>query len=61
MYEWQTQSKNYRQMGKVFDSYFGSDKCYNEINSKHFKRKYNGKPTKRYLKLLNQINRIEPF
>ena len=61
MYECQTHSKNYRQMGRVFGSYFGIDKCYDEIYSKHFKKFYKGKPTKRYLKLLNQINRVERF
>ncbi len=56
MYESQTHSKNWRQMGKVFGSYFESDKCYDEIYSKHFKKYYNGKPTKRYLKLMQKIN-----
>ena len=59
MYESQTHSKNYRQMGKVFGSYFEYDRCYDEIYSKHFKKYYNGKPTKRYLKLAQKINNIE--
>ena len=46
-------------MGKVFGSYFESDKCYDEIYSKHFKKHYNGKPTKRYLKLMRKINSVE--
>jgi len=61
MYECQKQSKNWRQLGKAFGSYFESEKCYDEIYSKHFKKYYNGKPTKRYLRLLNQINKEEDF
>ena len=61
MYECQTYSKNWRQMGKVFGAYFEAEECYEEIYSKHFKKSYNGKPTKRYLRLLNQINKEEGF
>jgi len=32
-----------------------------ELYSKHFKTHYNGKPTKRYLKLLKQINKNVRF
>jgi len=56
MYESQTHSKTWRQMGKVFSSYFESDKCYEEIYGKNFKKFYNGKPTKRYIKLMHKIN-----
>jgi hypothetical protein len=54
MYEKQTYSHNNRWLGKQFDKLFGSEKAYEQIYSKHFKKLYNGKPTKRYLKLLKQ-------
>lgn len=57
MYESQTRSKFYRGLDKTFGSYFELDRVYDELYSKHFKKFYNGKPTKRYLKLLNQINK----
>ena len=34
---------------------------YEELYSKHFKTHYNGKPTKRYLKLMKQINKNVRF
>ncbi|HEV8515975.1 MAG TPA: hypothetical protein VGQ59_21995 [Cyclobacteriaceae bacterium] len=55
MYEKQTQSHYSRNLGKQFDRFFGSDKAYELIYSKHFKKKYGGKFTKRYLKLLRRI------
>ena len=61
MYESQTKSKSWRLMDKVYGSYFKLDELYEELYSKHFKTHYNGKPTKRYLKLLEQINRAERF
>ena len=54
MYEKQTQSYNNRWLCRQFDKLHGSDKAYEQIYSKHFKKRYNGKPTKRYLKLLKQ-------
>ncbi len=46
-------------MDKVYGSYFKLDKLYEELYSKHFKTHYNGKPTRRYLKIMQQINKIE--
>ncbi len=54
MYEKQTYSHNNRWLGKQFDKLFNSEKAYEQIYSKYFKKQYNGKPTKRYLKLLKQ-------
>jgi hypothetical protein len=48
-------------MDKVYGSYFRLDRLYEELYSKHFKTHYNGRPTKRYLKLMEQINRAEHF
>ncbi|APZ46314.1 hypothetical protein BW723_08390 [Polaribacter reichenbachii] len=59
MYSSQTRSKYYRSLEKVYGAYFESDNHYSELYSKHFKKYYNGKPTKKYLKLLEQINKAE--
>ena len=59
MYSSQTQSKYYRSLDKVYGAYFKSDSYYSELYSKHFKKYYNGKPTKKYLKLLELINKAE--
>jgi len=48
-------------MNRVYGSYFELDNLYEELYSKHFKTHYNGKPTKRYLKLLKQINKNVRF
>lgn len=37
------------------------DKYYEELHSKYFKTHYNGKPTKRYLKLMQKIKMAERF
>jgi len=55
MYESQTRSKQWRGWEKSFGSYFEEEECYNEIYSKHFKKYYRGKPTKRYAKLMSKI------
>ncbi|MGB5821441.1 MAG: hypothetical protein WBG90_18300 [Saonia sp.] len=59
MYECQTQTKKWREMEKVYGCYFDSDKCYTQLYKKHFKKFYNGKPTKKYLKLMRQIKKVE--
>lgn len=56
-YESQTRNKKWRHLDNVYGPYFDLDRCYMEIYSKHFKTHYNGKPTKRYFKLLEKINR----
>ena len=55
-YEKQTYSSNYRSMDIAFRYYHMMDKIYSEIYSKYFKKTYNGKPTKRYTKLLEQLD-----
>lgn len=59
MYETQTQSKKYRQLDKTFGAYFKSNNLYNELNSKNFKKTYAGKPTKKYLRIMEQIQKAE--
>ncbi|HEX8676477.1 MAG TPA: hypothetical protein VF700_04610 [Segetibacter sp.] len=55
MYEKQTFSKNSRQQSKLWAKAFCADDVLELISRKHFKAYYAGKPTKRYLRLLKQI------
>ena len=59
MYETQTQSKFYRTLEKTLGPYFQVDEVYDQLNKKHFKKQYAGNPTKKYLKLTQQIQRAE--
>jgi hypothetical protein len=59
MYESQTKGKSYRNFDKTFGVYFKLDQLYEQIFSKHFKKVYAGKPTKRYLRIMEQIQRLE--
>jgi len=59
MYEKQTQSKKYRQLDKTLGAYFKSDNLYSELYKKNFKMTYAGKPTKRYLRIMEQIQKAE--
>lgn len=61
MYSTQIQTKKWREFEKVYGSFFDSEKYFEELHKKHFKTHYNGKPTKRYLKLLEKINEIDNF
>jgi len=64
MYESQTRSKYSRFLYAHFGAYFKLDELYSELYSKNFKKFYNGKPTKRYLKIMQKINqaeRVEPM
>jgi hypothetical protein len=59
MYEKQTQSKKSRYLDKTIGAYFKSDQLYEQLYKKNFKKQYAGKPTKKYLKLTQQIQRAE--
>lgn len=59
MYSKQTSSKKWRQIERVYGSYFDCEKYYEQLYKKHFKKFYNGKPTKRYLKLMSEIAQAE--
>ena len=59
MYESQTKSKRWRQWDRLYGGYFELDRLYQQLYSKHFKTHYNGKPTRRYLKLMRKINEGE--
>ncbi|WP_298949377.1 hypothetical protein [uncultured Polaribacter sp.] len=58
MYAKQTQSKRGRWIEQIYGPYFDSEKLYAELYSKHFKTHYKGKPTKRYLRLMQKINSL---
>lgn len=55
MYEKQIKSKKYRQLDKTLGAYFRTDQLFEQLHKKHFKKQYAGKPTKKYLKLTQQI------
>ncbi len=55
MYERQTQSKKSRKLDKILGLYFQTDHLFEQLYKKHFKKHYAGKPTKKYLKLTQQI------
>lgn len=59
MYESQTQSKNYRQLDKTLGAFFKSDNLYSELYKKHFKKWYAGKPTKKYLRIMEEIKKVK--
>jgi hypothetical protein len=59
MYDCQTKSKYYRKLNKILGPYFKIDQLYEQLYSRHFKKYYSGKPTKRYLRILNQIENIK--
>jgi hypothetical protein len=63
LYETQTQSKKYRALEKTLGVYFKSDELYSELYKKNFKKTYAGKPTKKYLRIIEQIQKAEsiPF
>jgi len=59
MYETQTQSKRYRQLDKTFGAHFKAEDLYLQLCQKHFKRTYSGKPTKKFLRIMEQIQKAE--
>jgi len=59
MYECQTQSKKIRSWNDTLGAYFKQDQHLEQLYKKHFKKTYAGKPTKRYLRLMEQIRKAE--
>ncbi len=59
MYDCQTQSKKYRDIGKTYGAYFKAARLYEQLYKKHFKKTYAGKPTKKYLQIMKQIQKAE--
>ena len=59
MYESQTHSKANRKLFRLYEKAFGSDRLYEQLSRKHFRTHYAGKPTKRFLKLMQKIREGE--
>ncbi|RMA56649.1 hypothetical protein [Ulvibacter antarcticus] len=59
MYGCQTESKKWRAMNKYLSPYFETDRLYQELYSKNFKKYYAGKPTKKYVHIMKQIQKAE--
>lgn len=59
MYDCQTQSKRYRMIDKTYGAYFKIEQLYEQLYKRYFKTHYAGKPTKRYLRLKEQIQQAE--
>ena len=59
MYEKQTRSKKSRQLDRTFGAYFRTDQLYEQLYKKHFKKSYAGKPTKKYLRIMVQIQQAD--
>lgn len=57
-YEKQTYSKRNRGLFRSFETLTETDKAYDTIYRKHFKKYYAGKPTKRYYKAMQKITSI---
>lgn len=58
-YESQVQSKFGRFLDKNYGDYFNSESLYQQIHKKHLKKTYSGKPTKKYLKLSEKLERAQ--
>jgi hypothetical protein len=61
MYQKQLESKKNRELLKILDASFVPDEVYDERYKPYFKTHYNGKPTKRYLKLQTRIDIAESY
>ncbi|WP_210466711.1 protein kinase family protein [Rufibacter roseolus] len=59
LYESQTLSHNNRNLHRLLDKVFGTDKLYEQLYSKHFKSHYAGKPTKRFLTIQEKLKQAE--
>lgn len=59
MYEKQTQSKKSRYLDKTLGVYFRTDQLFEQLYKKHLKKQYAGKPTKKYLRIMEQIQKAE--
>ena len=60
-YDKQIESKKSRYLVSIFDKVFIKDEVYDELDKKYFKSHYNGKPTKRYLRLKNKIDLVAKY
>jgi hypothetical protein len=61
MYKKQTQSKKSRYLDETLGVYFRTDQLFEQLNKKDFKKHYAGKPTRKYLKILKQFEKLRDF
>jgi len=61
MYAKQIESKKFRSLTRIFDAFTVPDEVYDELYKKYFKTHYNGKPTKRYLRLQKRIDIADSY
>jgi len=61
MYESQTWSKKFRSIERQYRDYFEFENTLSELGKKHFKKTYAGKPTKRYVRLQNQLDAAQRY
>ncbi len=59
MYQLQTFSKKNRDLVRLMTPQFKSEQLYSELYSKHFKKYYAGKPTRRYERIASQLRLAE--
>ncbi|MCA6361701.1 MAG: hypothetical protein IM638_01570 [Bacteroidetes bacterium] len=58
-YHIQTMSKSDRVKMQLYERFFRCENAYMALYSKHFKKTYNGKPTHRYMKVMQHIRQGE--
>jgi hypothetical protein len=58
-YEGQTKSKKIREQNRLIEMIFGTEKLYEQLHGKYFRQSYNGKPTKKYIRLMSKIQRAK--
>lgn len=59
MYYSQTMSKTIRGYDQIFKNYAKRDELLNELQSKYFKTHYRGRPTRRYLRLMRELEKAD--
>lgn len=59
MYKKQTQSKKSRYLNKMLGDWFQTAELFEQINKKNFKKTYAGKLTKKYLRIIEQLQKSE--
>jgi hypothetical protein len=59
LYSSQIKSKYERFLDSTYGEYFKSEEIYYEINKKHLKKTYAGKPTKKFLKLSQRLRKSD--
>ena len=58
MYDCQIESIKGRAFTKTFGALFNTDNLYQELNQKYFTKYYAGRPTRKYWRILKQLETI---